>query len=415
MSVASVLRATLVLGLATSCGSLTADFICSDNASCLSESGVQGTCELTGRCSLPDTTCTSGRRYATSSGPLSSECTTAFDCIADVHAGEHATCVRKRDGSVWCWGDGGSTPARLALPDGDVAQLEIGGAGVCVRYANGDVHCATSLRGPMTKVPLLGSTDIAVGASHACAVTGDKHVACWGANASGELGTGTTVPSTVPLLALGGLVGVRRVAAGVETTCAVTDGGATWCWGLDDRDQLGRGICPLCDSKTPMPVDDELSLAASVTVADHFACALTTAGAAWCWGTNNQGQLGDRAADNPSDSPHRIQALSGITQLRSGGSHSCAVGAGGAVSCWGDNRLRQSTSAASDTLVAPTPVTDRAGQPLGLVEVVAGAEHSCGRSSDGVVVCWGNNTRGEIGDGTFTPAARPTQALVFCP
>jgi len=400
---------------AAGCSPLTADFVCTDNASCVSDSGAPGRCEPTGRCSLPDASCASGQRYADSAGALSDRCTTAFDCIADVRAGDRATCARKTDGSAWCWGDGSRQPARLDVP-GEVAQIELGGAGVCARTAGGEVYCAPGVHQPMAKIAQLAAAiDISVGARHACAVTTDKRVACWGANASGELGDGTTTARTAPVIAGGGLTTARQVAAGVDTTCAVSDGGAVWCWGSDAQDQLGRGICPFCDEATPMTVDSGMPAAASVTVADRFACAMTAAGAVWCWGLNDRGQLADRRVDGTADSPNQVPGLAGVTQLSSGGGHSCALGAGGAASCWGDNRAREASSAASDTLTAPSPVTDRAAQPLALGEVDAGTDHTCGRSSAGIILCWGGNASGAIGDGTLAPAAQPTAALLVCP
>jgi alpha-tubulin suppressor-like RCC1 family protein len=402
-----------VAGLAA-CSPLTADFLCTDDASCVSASGAQGTCEPTRRCSLPDTTCASGKRYADASGPLADRCTTAFDCIADVRAGDRATCARKTDGSIWCWGDGSETPERLALPSA-AAQFDLGGAGICARLSTGEVYCAPGVHQPLAQIPQLISLDLSVGGSHACAVTTDHRVACWGANNRGQLGDGSTTARTAPVVAGGGLSTARQVSAGVETTCAVSESGAVWCWGSDEQDQLGRGICPFCDDSEPMTVESGMPAVATVTVADRFVCALTTTGAVYCWGANDRGQLGDRGVDGTSDAPHQVPALTGATQITTGGGHACAIAAAGAASCWGDNRARESTSAAADALRAVTPVTDRATQPLHLAQIDAGTSHTCGRSSDGLILCWGDNASGEIGDGTVAPAALPAAALLICP
>ncbi|TMQ11760.1 MAG: hypothetical protein E6J90_33785, partial [Deltaproteobacteria bacterium] len=390
-------------GLA-SCAPLHADFVCTDDASCVSASGAQGTCEANHRCSLLDSTCPSGHRYADASGSLSNQCTTGAACIAALRAGARTTCALKTDGSVWCWGAGTRTPASLALPAGDVAQIELGGDGICARYAGGDVYCAPDPHQPMAKVPDVAALQLSVGGGHACAVTTDQHVKCWGMNGSGELGDGTRVMSTTAVT-VAQLAGVRQVAAGVASTCVITDAGAVWCWGNDDKCQLGRGIdFPPSDPTLPLKVDDDHLIASSVTVADQFACALTTGGAVMCWGGNSLGQLGDRSPGGSSDTPNRIPSLTGVTQLSAGGSHACAVVAGGAT-CWGKNDVHQTASTAVASVPAPSPVAVPA--PLELQDVASGTDHTCGLARDGAVICWGDNTSGEIGDGTVMQAVQP--------
>lgn len=395
------------------CSPLTADFVCTDDASCVSSSGSQGRCEADHHCSLPDSSCPSGHRYAGASGSQSDQCTMGAGCIAALRAGNRTSCVLETDGSVWCWGGGIQTPTALAMPPGNVVEVELGGAGICARYAGGDVYCAPDLHQPLAKLPQVAAVQLSVGAGHACAVTTDQNSKCWGMNGSGQLGNGTRVASATPVT-VAQLIGVRQVAAGAVSSCAITDAGAVWCWGSDADCELGRGLGgpPISDGTLPLTVDDDRLVASAVTVADQFACAVTTDGAVKCWGSNSAGQLGDHAAGGAAESPNRIPTLAGVTQLSIGGSHACAIVAG-AATCWGKNDVHQTSSAVVASVAAPSPV------PLpsdpALADIEAGADHTCALTKDGAVLCWGDNTGGEIGDGTTTQAVQPTRVPLACP
>lgn len=208
---------------------------------------------------------------------------------------------------------------------------------------------------------------------------------------------------------------MAQVAAGLDSTCAVDSEGTVSCWGLDDRGQLGRGLLTGVAS-IPANIDDGVlgdqpSAVRAVTVGDRFACAVTMTGEVWCWGANDRAQLGGGVGEDAS-SPSQIAALSGITRLSAGASHACAVDGDSHASCWGDNGTQQSAGAADDVIAAPTLVVDEQGHALAVLDVAAGAAHTCGRATD-AVSCWGDNASGEIGDGTSGPARWPTEPI--CP
>jgi hypothetical protein len=409
-----------VLALAAaSCTQVTSTFVCTDDLSCTSSSGTPGICEPNHRCSVMDPSCPeTQQRYTDYAGEFSNQCTAPFDCISDVRAGDLATCALKKDGSVWCWGGGNLTPVNIKLPVAGVVEIAMGGAGLCARDANQVVYCSPSPFQAMTMIPQLVAIGLTVGQSHMCAVTVDNHVACWGMNRHGQLGDDVGdghQPSVTPVIAKG-LNEVTQVSAGVDSTCAVTSAGSLSCWGDDSSGQAGCGVTCFGDDTTPTSVLQGPPDASSVTAGDQFACARTTAGEVWCWGSNRTGQLGDPGVSGEAHVPHLIpQAPSGITQLSSAGGHSCAVGAGGLASCWGGNESHQSSSGAGSTVAMPAPVVDKQGQPRRFADVQAGTSHTCGLSTDGVVRCWGSNGSGEIGDGTMVPAGWPTPAQLFCP
>lgn len=400
-------------GAAAACSSANPDFVCKVDADCVSASGVQGACEVTHRCSLPDTVCPTRRRYVEYAGTLSERCTDAvLGCVTDVRAGDQVTCVRKMDGSAWCWGAGVTTPKRFGMST-DIAEIAVGGMGVCVRHETAEVECATSPSAPVTRIAGLSAIRISVGANHACAVTSDRQVACWGANQRGQLGDGSFQTSSVPVMV--GLNGMRQISAGANSTCALGDSSIVFCWGSNEQGELGRPSCQDCPpDERPAPIDYALPFADSVTVGSHFACATTSNGTVFCWGSNGQAQLIGATGDY-SEIPIQLTSLTGVTRLTAGASHACVSDASGAVLCWGDNRFRQSTSATADLLKTPGPVVGADGLALRFVDISAGTQHTCGRSSDGIVQCWGDNARGEIGDGTLSAATQPSAAMLTCP
>lgn len=137
------------------------------------------------------------------------------------------------------------------------------------------------------------------------------------------------------------------------------------------------------------------------------ACALTSAGQAWCWGRNAGGQLGDSSA-SATTVPVQVLHPSGVTftAITAGNSHSCAVAAtSGQAYCWGynaDGRLGDSTTNLGLMPVAVKPVG-----AIAFASVSAGGQHSCGLNGSGQAYCWGYNGYGQIGDSTTTFAVTP--------
>jgi len=392
---------------ASACNQVTSDFACAVDGDCTLESGADGHCEPNQRCSYADTECASGYRYGDFAGSFSDQCATTDDCAVEVRAGVHDTCVRRGDGSVWCWGDGTQTTTQVDLPAGAVAQIDVAGAGLCARYADGSLNCAV---GATTGDLGLSTKDLSIGTSHLCAIT-DGHVACWGSDSHGELGDGNMTASTTPAAVIAIFDG-RQIAAGLETTCAIT-GSGVWCWGDNSRDQLGQGLVSADYATTPVSVNVSAAPSA-VTVGDRFACALTQDGLVRCWGDDTMGQIGQGSTSDTEDSPLQVHDLTGIVEVTAAGSHACARDGNGSVWCWGSNATHESAAAAETKITKPALVVDSAGAALTFLDVDAGASHTCGRTTDGAIMCWGNNADGQIGDGTFATAIYPTPSVVGC-
>jgi len=251
---------------------------------------------------------------------------------------------------------------------------------------------------------------VAMGAVHACAVKESGVAVCWGWNIAGQLGDGTVstdprnqaVTSPVNVALLG--ANVAQITAGAEHTCALTRAGAAYCWGFNFFGQLGRGFNEngRVDSPLPVQVDTFSSGVAQISAGGLHTCAVTTAGAAYCWGWAAYGQVGAGFFGSPDNSslptfPFPVQGLSsGVASISAGGRHTCAVTTAGAALCWGANEAGQLGDGTTTDQPGPVQVT---GLTSGVVSISAGSQHSCALMQGGSVKCWGDNRHGELGIG----------------
>jgi alpha-tubulin suppressor-like RCC1 family protein len=486
---------------------------------------------------------TAGRSRA---APVEVEPGVPLGDVRALSAGANFTCALLGDGQVRCWGgneagqlgDGTTlarprpTPVELlsGLPLTGALAIDAGGAGACALLEGGFVTCwgvdgatappadqpprpsrPTSVR-LSPDVPLSGALAVAVGDDHACALLTEGAVRCWGGNAFGQLGDGTAEPSAnaVPVEASPGapLRGAQSLELGRGYGCVTKTGGEMLCWGRNANGQLGDGTTT--DRPRPTPVDPSAGLLSARTQAlalgaDH-ACTLTDGGEVRCWGTNEDGRLGDAGSRTDANTSTTVEVapgrpLTGVTSVALSGDNSCAVRTDGTTFCWGalnlttpfasafqgaqnvnalalvpadDFSLRSGGACARTTaggvlcwgvplLGAPTdpvqielspgspltgvseltvrdrqacatteagqvvcwgtpldafddptppaPVLTAAGAPLSGVEAVTlGGGHACALVANGEVRCWGENRAGQLGDGTTDP--RPSAAPV---
>jgi len=167
----------------------------------------------------------------------------------------------------------------------------------------------------------------------------------------------------------------------------------------------------------PPPPTSTLPAFASVTAGGAHTCALTAAGAAWCWGRGESGQLGVPVPTTtcPTDSgpfpcsmtPVAVGGGLTFTRLAGGVAHSCGLVADGSAYCWGSNAAGQLGDGLTANRTAPAPVSTS----LKFVALAAGAQHTCGLTNDGTALCWGRNDRGQLGDGTTALRTLPTPVL----
>jgi len=212
------------------------------------------------------------------------------------------------------------------------------------------------------------------------------------------MAAGLVVPVAAPRAAAASLplVGLVQLDADISATCGVFSSGAVACWGHGDKFGLGNGSS--ANRSAPTAVVG-ISTAVTVAVGASFACALLAAGTVQCWGDNMFGQLGTGGFGLHA-TPVAVPGLSGIIQLDAGLAHVCAVQSNGQVKCWGANSSGQLSQQPSQ-IGSPTP-TLVAGLS-GVAQVAAGGNHTCARKTDGTVRCWGQNSIGQVGIGSYSP------------
>lgn len=228
---------------------------------------------------------------------------------------------------------------------------------------------------------------------HACGVTTGGRAYCWGSNDQGQLGDGTRVDRSRPVAVAGGL-SFRRVSAGQYHTCGVTTNDRAYCWGYNLYGQVGDGP-PITRHKQPVLVNGGRRYR-SVTAGALHSCGLTTAGSAFCWGSGTNGELGN----NSTLTKRTPQAVAGGLTFREAfagetGHHACAVTTDNRAYCWGYNVWGQLGDGTTTTRLKPTAVAGG----IQFAQVRPGEGHSCGVSTANVAYCWGKNYYGALGDG----------------
>jgi alpha-tubulin suppressor-like RCC1 family protein len=234
-------------------------------------------------------------------------------------------------------------------------------------------------------------TDAAAGESHTLALTATGAVLAWGDNKAGELGDGGTVPSTTPVsVTLPAGVKVTSVQAGCRDSVALTSAGSVLDWGKNDYGELGVGNRE--DSDVPVSVKLPAGVKVTAVAAScFFDLALTSAGQLLAWGRDYEGSLGNGKQSASSPLPIRVRLPRGvtITSMAVGGYSALAVTASGRVYAWGGG-------SATPQLVK-LPAQSAVGKP---VMAAAGALHDLVLTSRGVILAWGYNVFGQVGNGS---------------
>ena len=309
--------------------------------------------------------------------------------LTQISAGDDFTCALSSAGLAYCWGVGAS---------GQLGNNSATQSNVPVAVYTGGVLAGLTL------------TQITAGFDTACALASTGAAYCWGLGTNGQLGNGLGTSSTVPVLVSGGLT-LTQIDTGVIFTCALTSSGLAYCWGDDASGELGNSSTtqsnvPVAVTTAGTPLSG-LTLT-QVSAGDATACALSSAGAAYCWGQGTYGQLGNGSTTTAQTTAVAVTTagtpISGVTltQLNAGNFFTCALGSAGAAYCWGignNGDLGYNSGASSSVPVAVTTTgTPLAGVTLTQISPALGGKFACAVDTFGAAYCWGDNSSGQVGN-----------------
>ena len=425
----------------------------------------------------------------------------ALSNISQVSVGTNFACALSKASVLYCWGSnefgqlgqdqlqGSSSPIAVAGLPSSINVMAVRGNRVCI--LSSDIYCwgefadnlftsGAKQFNPTKVIDSSGALGVNLGSDFGC-LKFQTSVSCWGANDHGQLGVGNKTSSNT-LVAVTGINSAKQVVTGSHFACVLDASGDTFCWGENQSGQLGiqagsdqttriptgaakstylaaysstscslkldgnvscigdvssgqsgvlastaivqnnskvSGVVrvsagtsttcalttvlncwgPLAPDDTDLPVDE-------VSVGNSSACVVSTAKNLYCWGSNSSGQLGDSSVKSATLKINKVAIDANFSKVAVGYRHACGVTDVGLVYCWGDNSRLQLGSAGADSK------TPKAVPGIGTaVSVAVGDYHSCVQLQDGAMTCWGDNSKKQI-NSTATSQLAPTSLVL---
>jgi len=371
------------------------------------------------------------------SAPITTQVFDPTKGALSVSLGSRHTCGLDIKGSAYCWGNNNNgqlgntttidknTPTKVES-NNLFATIKLGGAHTCGLQTTGQALCwgdnAMGQLGDNTTIGQLipsqtyqGSgevfTQLSLGKSHTCALNAAGKALCWGSNESGQIGNNQETEKYTTPQYVDGDAAFVSINSGNDHNCGIKVDGKAYCWGRNDRGQVGNNAT--ADKQIKPELVDGGHFFTKLSLGESHTCALDAAGFAHCWGANTKGQIGDDT-NNDRWSPTQITASdSNFYGISLGQEHSCAINQNGEISCWGAYGKGQTgTGNNTEYVLTPTAVFGNHS----FTAVSAGGNSSCGLKIDGAVYCWGSNLKGQLGDNSgaekhLTPVAIETNLL----
>ena len=324
----------------------------------------------------------------------------------------------------WDSSSGANSNINFTPTNGNTIIVTASGDAYCIRVYNPQSNSKDFASALKKGTCTLSWKGIEASFSHTCGVTTGGAMYCWGENASGKLGNGTTVASSVPspVVATGALVGksVNQIDVMISATCVLSVGtGPIACWGQNAYGGFGNGssgtyTAPVLTDTSGVLAGKTITMIAS---GEYHTCALATDGRVYCWGSNSYGQLGNGATATSQLTPVAVNVagvLAGktITKIFAGGNHTCAIDSAGKLYCWGLNNSGQLGDGTTTNTSLPIAI-GTSGVLAGKTITAGGAgNHTCVTDSANALYCWGINTYGAFGNGTTSSTASSTPVNV---
>ena len=363
--------------------------------------------------------------------------TTTIRHYTDVTTGGLHSCAIDEAGAAYCWGEGELGQLGIGTDEDHARPRPVNGNFVFDQISAGEAHtCGLTVDGlalcwgwnwfhqlgtadqvgyfqPATPDTDVRFVQISAGAYHNCALATDGRVFCWGYNNWGQNGNGTQEPVARPEPVSGDLR-ATAISAGAWHTCALTESGEIYCWGRNDVGQLGHGTGDLY-SPTPALVTSSVRFNA-VDAGDTHTCAISRDRKAYCWGSNEYGELGDGAPyreglAGPS-TPVPVIMMPEVVQISAGKDNTCAIATTGLGYCWGRNDYGQLGVGSNQhhpvrQPIYVLPLDEFKGDRFKFTKIAAGGTtHACGIVENSIF-CWGTGTSGQLGSWRNTFSSIP--------
>ncbi|NUM57924.1 MAG: hypothetical protein HUU56_04790 [Bdellovibrionaceae bacterium] len=354
--------------------------------------------------------------------------------VQNVYAKEKYSCIIDFNNLVRCWGTidyllGFRKILATEIENlGQVKFLSLGIRHACAITLDDKIKCwgsnesgqlgnneissqnTTVKNGQISEVVAIDKAkSVAVGKDHTCAITMDDKVKCWGNNLYGQLGDGSNTSSVSPVDVVQ-LGAVKAISLEAYYSCAITMDDKVKCWGNNYSGQLGNGTRQ--NTNVPGFVAN-LESVTSMVAGEQHVCVINSENLVKCWGQNGNGQLGrndiiyTERYSSSSFYPVEVKNLNSVKKLALGRSHTCAITVDNKVKCWGRSDLIGNNSISAISLVAEVLDLDFAKS------IALGSDHSCAINQDNRIRCWGNNNFFQQGHNSVTNSLLPTKLSVI--
>ena len=361
----------------------------------------------------------------TNSRPLATR--VGLDAPADkdweaITAGSRHTCGLRGGGKLWCWGengrgqlgDGAAEPEVIvpkAVGNATWTSISAGANHTCGQNPQGDVWCwgdgslgqlGDTTSGPSARrdapYPIGVGTlwaEVRAGGNHSCARDRGGRLSCWGENLYGEVGDGTFSLRDRPTF-VGTDSDWMTLALGSYTSCARKPNQQVYCWGYNDGGALGLGVGG--DARSPRNAAPGIwkTISTGGSIGGLKSCGVKADDTLWCWGENQNGELGIGVVGGAHDSPEQVLAGTTFETVVVGNAHVCAIAIGGVLYCWGRNgegELGLGYMTMQESSPRRLSFTDT------YRSVGVGDGFTCAAHTNGNLFCWGYNGFGQIGTG----------------
>lgn len=343
--------------------------------------------------------------------PVKAQTEVQFTSVAgdEQHDGRSGhTCAIATDSGVYCWGSG----AWGMLGDGEHGE---------------DVDALHMNSVPTRATGIQSARQVVLGGKHTCVLDNTGAAWCVGSNHDGQIGVASVSgdcaidsfaePCALQFTEVSGSHRFERIVAGAYHNCGLTDAGEAWCWGMGGMGALGAG--EMYTPSLPVAVSGDLRWE-SLAAGEFHTCGITSDGSTYCWGFNGAGALGNGESGGVEWVPVPVEAPEAFTSVYAGQDFSCALTSDGTAYCWGKNDQGQLGAASAESCDAaseagptspcsttPTPVQTT----IHFTALALGSRHACGLTAQGEMYCWGDNEHGQLGTGNTVDSAEPVKVI----